>query len=189
MSNFSCLCADTTLWDPATKAAWGALDFCPTITWFQVHTITYTQLSALFQIGASGEAEKPRQDMAFLMIVPSANAMGNQLFGLAAVWAYPHKGHLTTLVKATQKIMLLANNSPDWLYAFVHMSDTVLHAPLSDNRHVSAMTDGIHTVNTCGQLHQLEVWKLLQHGNSVVFLERLNEEPKAHQFPFQELPL
>ena len=32
------------------------------------------------------------------------------------------------------------------------------------------------------------MWKLLQHGESVVFLEGLNGEPKALQFSFQELP-
>ena len=31
--------------------------------------------------------------------------------------------------------------------------------------------------------------ELLQHGNSVVFPEGLNGEPKAHQFSFQELLL
>ena len=65
------------------------------------------------------------------------------------------------------------------------MSDTVLHMPLSDNRHISAMMEGIHSVNTCGQLHQLQVWKLLQHSDSVVFPEGLNGEPEALQFSFQ----
>ena len=87
------------------------------------------------------------------------------------------------------KVVVLADNGPDWPYAFVHMSDTVLHAPLSDNRHIVTMMDGVYTANARGQLHQLWVWKLLQHGNSVVFPEGLNGEPKAYQFSFQELLL
>ena len=51
------------------------------------------------------------------------------------------------------------------------------------------MTDGVHSVNTCGQLHQLQVWKLLQHGDSGVFQEGLNREPEALQFSLQELSL
>ena len=50
------------------------------------------------------------------------------------------------------------------------------------------MTDSVCTINTCGWLHKLQVWKLLQHGNSVVCPCGLNGEPKAHQFSFQELP-
>ena len=53
----------------------------------------------------------------------------------------------------------------------------MLHMPLSDNGCISTMMDGICSVNACGQLHQLQLWKLLQHGDSVVFPEGLNGEP------------
>ena len=69
------------------------------------------------------------------------------------------------------------------------MSDTLLHVPLSNNGHIHTMMDGICSINACGQLHQLQVWKLLQHSDSVVFQEGLNGEPEALQFSFQELPL
>ena len=105
--------------------------------------------------------EKARGDIAFLMIAPSTNPEGDQVFSLAVVWAHPCQGCLSTLVEAAQKLMLLADNGPDWPYTFVHMSDTVLHVPLSGNRHIGAMTDSVHSVNTCGWLHQLQVWKLL----------------------------
>ena len=55
----------------------------------------------------------------------------------------------------------------------------MLHMSLSDNGHISAMMDGICSINACGQLHQLQVWKLLQHSVSVVFPEGLNGEPKV----------
>ena len=122
---------------------------------FQVHTITQSQLSALSQAGAWGEAKKCRQDMAFMMVAPSANARGNPLFGLAEVYAHSCWGHLTTLVKAAQKLLLLANDGPDWPYTFVCMSNTMLHAPLSNIGNIGAMVDGVHTANACGELHQL----------------------------------
>ena len=84
--------------------------------------------------------------MAFLMIVPSTNARGDQLFGLAVVWVHSHQGHLTTLVEAAQKLMLQVDDGPDWPYALIHRRNTMLHTPLSNNRHISAMTDGMHTV-------------------------------------------
>ena len=52
MSDFSLLSTDVGLWDTSTKATWGSLDFCPAVTWFQVHTIKQTQMIALSQAGA-----------------------------------------------------------------------------------------------------------------------------------------
>ena len=130
MSEFSHLCADATLWNPTTRAAWGSLNFCPTLMQFQVHAIMQTQLTALSQAGAWGEVEKPRWNMAFLIIAPSTNAGGDQVFSLAVVWAHPCHGHLSILVKAAQKLMLLAGNSSDWLYAFICISDTVTCTPV-----------------------------------------------------------
>ena len=85
MSEFSLLCANATLWDPTTRAIWRSLDFCPTITWFQVCTIMQTQLTTLSQAGAWGEVEKPQWDMAFLIIAPSNNLGGDQVFSLATM--------------------------------------------------------------------------------------------------------
>ena len=129
MSEFLLLCADATLWDPTIRATWGLLNFCPTIMQFQVCAIMQTQLATLSQTGALGEVEKPKQDMAFLMIVPSTDAGGDQVFSLAAVWVHPCYGHISTLKEAAQKLMLLADNGPDWPYAFVCMKDTILHMP------------------------------------------------------------
>ena len=150
--------------------------------WFQVHAIMQTQLTTLSQVGAWGEVGYGLPD-------DSTNAGGDQVFSLAVVWVHPYQGHLSTLVEAAQKLMLLADDGPDWPYAFIYMSNTMLHAPLSDNGHISTVRDGIHSINTCGQLHQLQVWKLMQHGDSIAFPEGLNQEPKALQFSFQELPL
>ena len=44
-------------------------------------------------------------------------------------------------------------------------------------------------MDTLGQLHQLQICKLLQHKDMVVCLEGLNGKLEALQFTFQELPL
>ena len=141
---------------PHYQSHMGALDFCPRIRWFVVPTLTHTQLTNLFQAGAWGDIEKPWHDIAFLMIVPSTNIGGEQIFGLAVVWAHPCKGCLTTLEEAACRLALLM--------AFICMSSTTHHVPLSDAGHLGTMTDGILSVNTCSHLHQLQTWKLLQHG-------------------------
>ena len=115
--------------------------------WFQVCAIMQTQLTALSQAAAWGEVERPRQDVAFLMIVPSTNAGGDQVLSLAAVWVHPCQGHLSTLVEAAKKLMLLADDGPDWPYTFVCMNDTVSQVPLCDKGHIGAMMDSVCSTN------------------------------------------
>ena len=189
MSEFSLLCADATLWDPTTRATWGSLDFCPMITWFQVCTITQTQLATLSQAGAWGEVEKPWWDMAFLMIVPSTNAGG-----WPSLWSSHHVG-----TSPSRPLMHSDGGTPEtdaaggqWprlaMCICSHECHHVTCAP-SDKGQISALVDVVWSINACRWLHQLQVLKLLQHGDSVVFPEGLNVEPKTLQFSFQELPL
>ena len=65
----------------------------------------------------------------------------------------------------------------------------MLHVPLSDKGHIITIIDGICSTNACSHLHQVQVWKLLQYGDFVVFSKGLNGELEVLQFSFQELPL
>ena len=89
MSEFSCLCADTVLWDLISSATWRSLDFCLPIQQFNVYTIKQTQQTALSQAGTWGNMEKPRNDMAFLLMAPSLSIRCERIFGLMAVWKHP----------------------------------------------------------------------------------------------------
>ena len=51
------------------------------------------------------------------------------------------------------------------------------------------MMDGTPSAEAWGQLHQLQICKLLQHKDIVVCPEGLNSELEALQFIFLELPL
>ena len=152
-----------------------------------VPTLTHTQLTNLCQAGAWGDVEKPQHNIAFLMIVPSTNIGGKQIFGVTAVWAHPHQGPLNRLGEAACKLALLIDDGPDWPYACICMSSTAHHTPLLDAGHLDTMTDSVWSVNMCSHLHQLQTWKLLQHGEQVVFPKRLNRELKACHFSFPEL--
>ena len=124
----------------------------------------------------------------YLILALSANIGGKQMFGLAAVWAHPCQGCLTTLVEVACKLALLISDGPDWPYAFICMSSMTHHMPLSDAGHLGAMTESVQSVNMCGHLHQLQTRKLLQHREHVVFPEGLNGVLEAHYFSFSELP-
>ena len=150
---------------------------------------TQAQLVTFSQAGAWGEAEKPCWDMAFMLIVPSTDTGCELVFSLTAMWTHPHQACLYTLGEAACKLLLLADDGPDWPYTFVWMNNTMFHVPLSSEGCISTMTDSVPSTNACSQLHQLQIQKLLQHGGWAVCPEGPNGEHKALQFTFQELPL
>ena len=189
MSDFLVLSTDRSLWDPSAKVTWGSLDFCPTVMQFTVHAIMQRQLTALSQMGASGDVEKPQQDMAFVLIVPSLAIMCEWVFSLTAMWVHPHQAHLPTLEGAAQKLMLLANQGPNWLYVYAWMNDNMAHVPLSNERHIGIMTEGLASMNACGCLNQLQVQRLLQCGGQVVCPKGLNGSLDTLLFDFKELLL
>ena len=130
--------------------------------WFQVCAIMQTQLATLSKAGAWEDAEKPQQDMAFVLIAPSLAIGCKQVFGLTAVWAHPCPAHLPTLVEAAWKLIMLADEGPNWPYAYMWMNDVMAHMPLSSEGYVGVMTDGLPSLNAYSHLDQLQVWKLLQ---------------------------
>ena len=93
--------------------------------------------------------------MAFLLIVPSIAIGCEWVFSLTVMWAHPNQAHLPTLVEMAQKLMFLANEGPNWPYAYVQMKDAMTHMPLSSEGHIGIMTDGIPGMNACSCLDQL----------------------------------
>ena len=69
------------------------------------------------------------------------------------------------------------------------MNNAMAHAPLSSEGHIGIMTDGLPSRNTCGFLHQLQVWWLQQCGGHVVCSDGLKGSLKPLLFNFKELPL
>ena len=109
-----------------------------------------------------------------------------RVFGLVAVWAHPCQAHYHSLEDAAHKLVLLVEESSDWAHAFVWLNEALSHVPLSSEGHIRTMVDGAPSADTHGQLHQLQICKLLQHKDMVVCLEGLNGKLEAWQFTFQE---
>ena len=125
--------------------------------WFQVCTIIQTQLTALSQAGAWGHAEKPQWDMVFVLIAPSLAIGCEWVFGITVMQVHSCQARLATLREVAQNLMLLADETPNWPYAYVWMNGAMTHAPLSSEVHIGAMTNGMPSTNTCGHLDQLQV--------------------------------
>ena len=133
MSDFSLLSTDKSL---STKATWGFTQLLPcSCAVSSVHNHTKAVDHPLPGEGL-GDVEKPQQDMAFVLIAPGLAIGCEQIFGLAAVWMYPHEVHLPTLAEAALKLMLLASEGTNWPYAYARMNNTVAHAPLFSEGHI-----------------------------------------------------
>ena len=118
--------------------------------------------------------EKPGQDMAFLLIVPSLAVGCEQVFRLTAMWMHPCQAHLPMVVDAAQKLLLLVDEGANWPYAYIRMNDAVAHMLLSSVGHIGVMTSDLPSQNACGCLHQICMWQLLQCEGHVVWPDGLN---------------
>ena len=101
------------------------------------------------------------------------------------MWVQPHQDHLSTLVEAAQKLMLLADDSADWLYAFLCMNDTMLHVSCVI-RDTSALWHIVYTV-------QMPVVGFTATGVEVAATQWPCGVPRGTKWgvqgSFQELPL
>ena len=127
--------------------------------------------------------------MVFLLITLKIATGYERIFGLVVLWVHPCQAHYTTLADAGCKLVLLMDGSANWVYAFIELNEVLSHAPLSNVGHIGAMTDGIPSTDAHNQLHQLQVHKLLQYKDLVVYSEGLNGQMETSQFTFKELSL
>ena len=88
--------------------------------------------------------------------------------------AHPYQAHLSSLDEAAKKLTLLISLGDNWASAFIQLNGDAQHVCLSKEGHLSAMIDETPSRNACGHLCQLEVCKLLQYGDQVVYPEGLN---------------
>ena len=136
--------------------------------------IILSELHALSHAGVLGDIEKPKHDMVFLPIVPDKTTKGEKVFSLVAVWAHPHQAHQPSLGEVAHKLTLLINTGTNWVYVFAQLNDSMLYTSLSSEGHVSVMIDGTPSMSACGCLSQLEVCRLLQCGDQLVYPEGIN---------------
>ena len=129
---------------------------------------TQPELSALSHSGAWGDAEKFWGDLVFLLIVPEKTIQGEVAFSLTMVWAYSYQAHLSSLDEVAKNLpcsSTLAIIGPMLLCSLMRMPK---------EGHLSAMSDGASSRNTCRHLCQLEMHQLLQCGDQVVYPKGLN---------------
>ena len=170
-------------------ATWGFLDICPLLTQFQVVEITRVALSTISHAEAWGDPKRPKSDMAYPLLVPDQAVEEEQRFGLVVVWTHPCQAHLPSLDEVARKPILLIKPGEDWAYTFMQLNKDSQHIPLSTTGHISTMINGAPSRSACGHLSHLEVYKLLQHGVEVVYLEGLNGSLEPLPVSLPKLPI
>ena len=156
------------------RCSGGALTFVLLLHIFKWHRWLSQSSQLSPEHGCGGDTEKFWGDMAYLLIAPEKTIKGEMAFRLAVVWVHPYQACLCSLDEVAKKLTLLINLGKNWVYAFVWLNGDTQHVPLSREGHLSTMIDGMPSKSTCGHLHQLEVCKLLQYGDQVVYPEGLN---------------
>ena len=156
---------------------------------FQVSAIMLSELYALSNTGVWENIEKPMYDMAFLLIALDKTIKRERVFGLVAVWVHLQQACHHSLGEAAHKLTLLIDIGTNLVYTFAWLNEGALHTPLSSEGHMSAMIYFMPSINACGYLSQLEVHKLLQCGDQVVFPGGLNGGLESMWFTFPELPV
>ena len=121
-----------------------------------------------------GDPKRPRFGMAYLLLVSAQEAEEDRRFSLVVVWVHPSQTLLPSLNEVVKKLTLLINTREDWPYAFVWLCKDSQHVPLSNAGHLSILVDSAPSRSACRCLSHLEVHKLLQFGNEVVYPEGLN---------------
>ena len=115
MSDFVALSRDTTLWDPATRQNGGHTTW-PSINNLSCVSDNAGRVECPFSGGGMGDVEKPQQDMAFLLMVPSITIRCKRVFGLTTEWAHPYQAHFELLQEVACRPVLLADVSTNWPY-------------------------------------------------------------------------
>ena len=187
--DYASLASDTSKWEQANMATWGALDSCPLLTQFQGVEKTRVDLSAISHAEAWGKPKRSMSDVAYLLLAPNQVVEEERRFGLVAMWTHPCQGCLPWLDEAVRKLTLLINNGEDLAYALMQLNEDSQHIPLSTAGHINAMINGAPSRSACGHRSHLEVCKLLQCGVEVVYPEGLSGGLELLQVFLPKLPI
>ena len=115
---------------------------------------------------------KPPRWYGILSYSTQENHQGGDGIWTGSGVAHPHQAWFSSLDEVAMKFTLLINLGDNWPYTFVWLNEDAQHVPLSNEGHLSTMVDGVPCRSTCRHLHWLEVCKLLQCGEWVVYHQR-----------------
>ena len=136
--------------------------------------MTQLELVALTHLKAWADTKRFCSDVAFLLVLPSEDAVGERVYRLTMVWVHPYQARVSTIDDVGKQLIQLTSTGPNWPYALVQLNRDAHHVPLPTEGHLSVMMEGNTSNVPCGKICQLEVHQLLSSGSKVVYQEGLN---------------
>ena len=140
MGDFVLLSADVSLWEPVTKVRWGSHDFCLVVKSFHVWVIMQAQLNTLSWVGVGGCGEALAEHGIHLNSAKHCYWAWKGLWPCGSMDTSP-PSLLPHSRGGGPQTCTAGGQSVDWAYTFVWLNETLSHAPLSSDGHVSTMTD------------------------------------------------
>ena len=174
MNDYSHFAKDANRWEADNRGHMG-------VTWHfpPPHTILHHSNNLVMPIShfpgkGLGRPQEAKAWYGLPLIVLAQAVEEERKFRLVAMWVHHCQTLISSLEEAAKKLALLINTADDWPYTFMQLCEDSQHVPLSDAGHISIMVDGAPSKSACRCLSCLEVCRLLQCGNEVVYLEGLN---------------
>ena len=163
----------------------GDINICPSLQWFQIPSLSQTELSSLNSLRARGERQQFYHDITFLLVLAKEKATGYRKYGLSTLWVNPSQARVPSMEEVVEKLTAWASSGPDWPYALVQLHEGTHHAPFPKEGHLSILPQRGVESTPCRQISQMEVCQLLIAGPQVVYPIRLNgsEEPVINSLP------
>ena len=165
MSDYAFFSKDPGHWGKSYQSLWGCHDICLLLEQFHVVHMTQSELASLTHLKAWGDPEKSCSDVAFPLVLPKEDAVGERVYGLAMVWVHPYQARVSMVDNMAKQLAHLASTGPDWPYALVQLNGDACHVPLPTKGHLIVMAEGNTSNVPCRKIHQWEVCQLLGSGS------------------------
>ena len=146
MSDCTFLSKDPSQWGESYQSPWGHYDICPLLEWFQVASVTQSELSSRTSLKAWDDLEKFRSNVAFLLILTKGCTVGDRLYGLSTMWVHPYQARVSTMEEVVKQLIPLMSTGPDWPYALVLLNEDTCHMPLPMEGYLSVMVKAVLAV-------------------------------------------
>ena len=163
MTEFAFFNGKENRWGDNMRALWGDLNICPCLDYLELPYHTPGELLSISCLKVWGDAQEPRNDMAYLLVCTECNSEAAS-YGMALVWIRSHQARVSTMEEALGTLSACISSGPDWSYVFAQLYKGSNHTPLPKDKHLGVLPQGKVEENPYGQISQLRVCQLLSAG-------------------------
>ena len=125
MSHYAFFSKDLGHWGKFDQSPWGCHDICLLLEQFHITHVTQLELTSLTHLKAWGDPQRFCSDVAFLLVLPKEEAVGERVYGLTMVWVYPYQARVSTIDDMARQLTQLSSTGPNWPNSLVQLNGDV----------------------------------------------------------------